>query len=347
MGSPLGPTLANAFLCHFENKWLNACPTSFKPVVYRRYVDDIFVLFRSKDHLPLFQNYMNNMHKHMKFTSETENNNCFSFLDINIMREKHQFTTSVYRKPTFSGVFTHYESFIDDSYKKSLIFTLLFRCFSICSDFSKFHLEIKKLRDIFKRNGYPSSLIEMCIRTFFQKLYVPKQVYITVPKKQLLIILPFLGKLSSKLKQQVANCFKSSLPQCEVKIIFKSTNRLSSLFTYKDVIPKDLQSNLIYKFTCGNCNVTYYGKTERHFKVRLSEHLGLSPLTGKRVSNCKPSAVSDHLLSSCHDSDINDFSILTKANNGFKLLIKESLLISRDSPVLNRNVSSIPLQLFN
>ena len=88
---------------------------------------------------------------------------------------------------------------------------------------------------------------------------------------------------------------------------------------------------------CGNCNVTYYGKTERHFEVRLSEHLCLSPLTGKRVSNFKPSTVSDHLLLSCHDSDINDLSILTNANNGFKLLIKESLLISRDSPVLNRN----------
>ena len=47
MDSPLGLTLANVFLCHFENKWL-------KLVVYICYVDDIFVLFKSKDHLPLF-----------------------------------------------------------------------------------------------------------------------------------------------------------------------------------------------------------------------------------------------------------------------------------------------------
>ena len=47
MGSPLGPALANIFMCNFENKWLKDCPHSLKPVFYRRYVDDIFVLFSS------------------------------------------------------------------------------------------------------------------------------------------------------------------------------------------------------------------------------------------------------------------------------------------------------------
>ena len=31
MGSPLGPTLANAFLVHFEKNWLQNCPSDFKP----------------------------------------------------------------------------------------------------------------------------------------------------------------------------------------------------------------------------------------------------------------------------------------------------------------------------
>ena len=34
MGSPLGPTLANAFFCHYEKLWLDSCPPEFKPVVY-------------------------------------------------------------------------------------------------------------------------------------------------------------------------------------------------------------------------------------------------------------------------------------------------------------------------
>ena len=39
MGSPLGSSLANAFLCHHETKWLNDCPEKFKPVFYERYVE--------------------------------------------------------------------------------------------------------------------------------------------------------------------------------------------------------------------------------------------------------------------------------------------------------------------
>ena len=87
MGSPLGPTLATAFLCHFEKNWLNECPSQFKPVVYKRYVDDIFVLFKSKEHLKLFVNYMNSKHRNIKFTFETEDSNNFSFLDVKITRQ--------------------------------------------------------------------------------------------------------------------------------------------------------------------------------------------------------------------------------------------------------------------
>ena len=65
MGSPLGPILPNAFLCFYERKYLEECPSEFKPVFYRRYVDDIFVLFKSTDHLEKFCNYFNTCHPNM------------------------------------------------------------------------------------------------------------------------------------------------------------------------------------------------------------------------------------------------------------------------------------------
>ena len=40
MGSPLGPSFANIFLCFHETLWLQNCPSDFKPALYRRYVDD-------------------------------------------------------------------------------------------------------------------------------------------------------------------------------------------------------------------------------------------------------------------------------------------------------------------
>ena len=54
MGSPLGPTFANIFLSYYEQIWLKNCPYEFKPVIYKRYVDDTFLLFQSKDHIGKF-----------------------------------------------------------------------------------------------------------------------------------------------------------------------------------------------------------------------------------------------------------------------------------------------------
>ena len=85
MGSPLGTTLANAFLCHYEKEWLDNCSIHFKTVIYKS-VDDIFVPFLSEEHLQLFVDYMNKQHKCLKFTSEAENDKSFPFLDIKITR---------------------------------------------------------------------------------------------------------------------------------------------------------------------------------------------------------------------------------------------------------------------
>ena len=112
MGSPLGPTLANVFLCHHEKKWLNDCPNNFKPVFYKRYVDDIFVLFKKFEHVQVFVNYMNSKHKNISFSYETEKDGVTLFLDVNIFREKGKFVTNMYRKETFTGVYTNFSSFI-------------------------------------------------------------------------------------------------------------------------------------------------------------------------------------------------------------------------------------------
>ena len=100
------------------------------------------------------------------------------------------------------------------------------------------------------------------------------------------------------------------------------------------------------QFLCSNCNITYYSETEHHLNVRSGEHLSLSVLTGKHVNNNKKLAVKDHYLFFNHMGSFEDFSILKDESGPFKLLIKESLLDSRDKPILSKQVKSIPLQLF-
>ena len=153
--------------------------------------------------------------------------------------------------------------------------------------------------------------------------------------------------MSSNLKQKLQTSIWNSSPQCNIKVILKSTNHLSSLFRFKDVIPKELRSHLVYELSCSSCNATYYGKIKRHLNGRSGKHISVSPLTGNRVA-CKPSATSDHLLLHEHkNSSFNDFSILRCENNAFKLSLRESILIKRYSPELNKNVRSMLLLLFN
>ena len=345
MGSPLGPTLANVFLCYHEKNWLQNSLSEFKPVIYRRYVDDTFLLFRSKHHIEKFRNYLNRQHKNIKFTSETENENSISFLDIKITRENNKFMTSVYRKPTFSGVFTNFGSFIPKSYKYNLPFTLLHRAFKLCSKVERFHQEIDKLKTIFENNGYAKSFVDFCIKKYLDKTFMKKKVVLKASKKELICVLPFLGKKSMQLTNRLVNSIESDLKFRKLKVIFQSPCKLNSLFRCKDSLEKKIRSDIVYRYMRSNCKVTYYGNTYRHFFTRAAEHMGISSFTGKRLKCVKQSTVSDHLLECNCSIDFDHVDILASDANRFRLLIKESLLIKRDQPQLNKTIMSFPLKL--
>ena len=123
---------------------------------------------------------MNSKHRNIKFTFETEHSNNFSFLDDKITQQNKQFLTSIFRKATFSGVFTNYDSFISDTYKIDLVHVLLFQFLKMCSSMENVHIEVELLRSIFKCNNYHVNIIDQCIKKFFDKLYVPKQIVPTV-----------------------------------------------------------------------------------------------------------------------------------------------------------------------
>ena len=91
----------------------------------------------------------------MSFTIEREKQNRMSFPDITIICEDKTFTTSVYRKPTFSGVYTHFDSFLPFTYKFSTVYTLTYRCFRICSIWTKLHNEFVCLKETFLKKWLP------------------------------------------------------------------------------------------------------------------------------------------------------------------------------------------------
>ena len=220
-----------------------------------------------------------------------------------------------------------------------MLFTLLHRAFKLCSNFERFHQEIDK--PIFENNGYPKSFADFCIKKYLDKVFIKKKVVLKASKKELICVLPFLGKKS-------INSIESNLRFCKLsKVIFQSPCKLNSFFRYKDLLQKKIHSDIVYRYMCSNDKVTYYGKTYRHFFTRAAEHMGISNFTGKRLKYVKKSAVSDHLLECNCSIDFDHFDILASDANRFRLLIKESLLIKRDQPQLNKTIKSFPLKLFD
>ena len=91
-----------------------------------------------------------------------------------ITRTMDKFVTSLYRKPTFSGVYTHYDSYIPLQYKSGLVYTLLHRSYSICTIWGQFHQEIEKIKSIMLKSGYSSTLIEKTVTFFLNKLFLKR-----------------------------------------------------------------------------------------------------------------------------------------------------------------------------
>ena len=185
---------------YHESNWLKDCPKHFRPFSYKRYVDDIFVLFDKPEHAQFFLECIDKKSKNIKFSIETEINGLLSFLNVKICRENEKFLTSVLRKERFSGVYTNFISSIPVEYKFGLVHTLLNRRFNLSLDFLKFHLEVDKLKKSLSKNAYPERFIDKCIQKFLNNIFIQRLEIPTVPKKELIIILTYLGKMCQIVK---------------------------------------------------------------------------------------------------------------------------------------------------
>ena len=120
--------------------------------------------------------------------------------------------------------------------------------------------------------------------------------------------LPYIGKLSHHIKNKLLKlCKEFCKENFNVRLVFNSF-KIKNYFAYKDRIPNDLKSFLVYRFTCASCSSSYIGETCRHFKTRIEEH----------IKKDNKSHIFKHLHSSetCFDSYNSPcFKIIDKANS--------------------------------
>ena len=188
---------------------------------------------------------------------------------------------------------------------------------SVCCGVQLFHIEIMQLNEIFGGNEFDNRFFDGCLRANLNKFRFKKVLQHTVPKRDLYISLTFLKKLSLLAWLDLEKDIRDILPCLNLKLVFKIKDRLSFKFTIRDKISKEMRSLICYKFPCSSCNATYYGKTKRCFKVRVSEHTWVSAPTGKNIKPAKNSVVCDHKLVCYNVVSFGDFSVFANGTNDF------------------------------
>ena len=335
MGSPM----ANIFMCHLEKKAM-ASYRGLLPLFYKRYVDDTMLIFSERDEMLEFHTWLNSQHPSIKFTMEEEVDNQLPFLDVLITRlALDNITTSIYWKPTFSGLYMKWDSFLPKSYKKGLVNCLVFRAWKICSSFELFHKEMEYLKSILAANGYPGNFVDSVIGRFLDKQYSPPSPPVFGPeKKTVLLCLPFSGEQAAcKITRQLQRLLAKIAPFAKLRIIFTASQKLSCLSKLKSAFCLLGHSGVVYKISCLDCSAFYIGKTKRRLQQRVQEH-----------SVQDYSAVRRHSLDCSHTINYQNPEILAMDNCDFRLTIKEAIKIKELSAhrSLNANISSVELKLF-
>ena len=116
---------------------------------------------------------LNKIHPALRFTVEMESNGQLPFMDVLVQRTDELVRTddlvrSVYCKPTFTSLYTRWDSFAPTSQKIALK-SLASRARKICSP-CMLPQEVVKLKTIFQENDYPTHIVDRVIK---QTIYRP------------------------------------------------------------------------------------------------------------------------------------------------------------------------------
>ncbi len=157
MGTKVAPSFANVFMSEFEEKFVY--PHPIKPIVWFRFIDDIFAIFtQDKPTIESFIHDLNNCHHSIKFTAEISQNS-ISFLDTTISIQNNRLHTNLYCKPTDSHNYLQFDSYHAPHVTRGIPYGQFLRLRRICCTADDFEHNAKMLTKHFLRRGYPPDLV--------------------------------------------------------------------------------------------------------------------------------------------------------------------------------------------
>ena len=283
-----------------------------------------------------FLSFLNSKHSDIQFTMETQNNDSLPFLDVLITSSENKFITSVYRKKTFTGLFLCFTSFTPYKYKLGLIKTLIDRAFKICHNWTIFHDEIIKIKQLLIKNNFPLKIIDKIVKKYIDKTHDQTTKEPSNENDISYFKLPYIGRFSKFTQQKINRLCKNFCKKSNIQIVF-SQCKLSNFFSSKDAVSNALKSSVVYHYTCANCQIGYVGETYRHLHERVKEHF-----------KQKASHIFKHLEENpiCKEKcDDSCFRVIDSDNSVFRLKIKEALHINWIKPELNKQVKHLAVSI--
>lgn len=302
------------------------------PKFYRRYVDDVCAVMQGLSAAEAFRDSLNNSHPSVNFTMEIENNRRLPFIGMEIIRFDHHLETCVYRKKTDKGLLLHYQSHVDNRYKRSLIKTMLNRADRLSSTAEHFNTERSKLRTMFLKLKYPEKTIDSTFNKF-KRSTERQQLCETPNKNPVRIVLPFKDQKSTdRVRRQLTDLSRKI--NHEVQPVFTNRKLIHEL-KVPEVKPSIVnQQCVVYEYRCDSCDANYVGYTRRHLHQRTDEHR--YTVIGKHEQS----------HSSCRNDIHGQFTVLKRCQGKFDCLIYEMLFIRKIKPTLNTQGDSVKAKLF-
>jgi len=198
-----------------------------------------------REQLGLFLNWMNGLEERIQWTVEEEKDREFHFMDVKIIRQGNRLETTVYRKPTHSNRYLHFNSYHYGDTHKGIVKGLAKRARRYCSTPELLLEECRHLRDTLMENNYPKQLLD---RYLFREgdLVEEKKEPLDLGKT---MFIPYVDGLYQKLKKLAGGFFNLNV------LPLKRTN-LDDMLVHRRPPKRELleKCGVVYKLSCADCN---------------------------------------------------------------------------------------------
>ena len=157
IGTKMAPPYAVLFMADLEERMLHNA--TYKPDVWWRYIDDIFMIWEHGERRLLeFLSALNNFHPSIKFTWEYSESQV-NFLDVSVFKKDNQLVTDLFVKPTDTHQYLHASSCHVSHSKRSIPYSQCLRLNRICSDTYAFDKRCNELESWLLDRGYSDKLV--------------------------------------------------------------------------------------------------------------------------------------------------------------------------------------------